>query len=524
MIPKRTIQNYLDAPRNDHRGMKKCTPSELRAMKDELPVKPPIWKKLRKHQRVCFLLGAKERRFGMFTDTGTGKSLISISIAKYFKKADDARRFLILIPNKINTTEWVDEIKKHSPGTSYVVLKGSSASKWLQYEGSNAYLVITTYMGLVRMLSELKVSKKKRKKGGNELVLKMSLVKKFARDFDGIIMDESTMLASRSSLPFRVCRQISKVCSYAFILTGTPFGRDPTSLWTQMFLLDWGETLGPNLGIFREAFFKSKINYWTGFPEYTFDKKKEPLLHRLLANRSIRYEADQADLPLVTHIPKYIRLPKDSQQVYEDAREKLICNHGNFKEQKNMFIRMRQISSGFLGYVDDETGEKAQYLFPVNPKLDMFESLITSIDENHKILVFNDFTVSGDMISDKLKELGIKHVRAYGKTKDVESIKSKFLDDSACRVFIVQGRMVFGLNVQVAKYGIFFDMPVPVILRKQAWGRIERQYSSHEHVFIYDLVVKDTVDEQIIEFHRDGRDLFEAIVNGRAVPRGRRLK
>jgi SNF2 family DNA or RNA helicase len=77
--------------------------------------------------------------------------------------------------------------------------------------------------------------------------------------------------------------------------------------------------------------------------------------------------------------------------------------------------------------------------------------------------------------------------------------------------------MVLGLNVQVAQYGIYYESPVSAMIRKQSERRIERQYSEHSRVFLMDLVVAGTVDERILAFHKEGKELLKSIIDGTTV-------
>jgi SNF2 family DNA or RNA helicase len=78
--------------------------------------------------------------------------------------------------------------------------------------------------------------------------------------------------------------------------------------------------------------------------------------------------------------------------------------------------------------------------------------------------------------------------------------------------------MAIGLNLQIAQYGHVYESPVSLITRKQAERRFHRQESRHDRVFLYDYIVDDTVDELILSYHQQGRDLFRAIVNGDVIP------
>ena len=513
MIPKHAIKAFLDRDRSDLRVYKKLSLAELEAECRALPVRPPIWDRLKKHQKVMFIVAAKYGRVGIWADTGTGKSLLSIAIARYMRKRKNLRQALVLVPNKVNCTEWTREIEKHSPKTSYKILEGSTTQKWQTLEDGKALLTITTYVGMLHMVcTEVPRKKSKRLK----MVPDMKLVKHFASHFDGLFLDESTAIGNYRKLPFRICRQIAKGVQICIPLSGTPFGRDPTILWPQMFLVDRGQSLGESLGLFRAALFKEHENYWSGFPEYKFDKSKAGLLQRFLAHRSIRYEANEADLPRVVHIRKRLQLPEDAGDYYRKAKAKLIAAQSK-NEKENMFLRLRQISSGFFGY-KDENNTKAEIEFSDNPKLQILTSILESIHGQAKAIVFHDFIMSGEIICRELKRLGIGYVWIHGGVKDPGKLLVQFDKDPDVGVMVLNSAGAFGLNLQRAKYGIMFESPVSVIIRKQMERRFIRQHSEHDKVFLYDLIVEKTVDEQILQYHREGKDLLQAILEGSATP------
>ncbi len=514
MIPKSVITKFVNRDLKDFRAFKKLSDAELQRRCDRLPARPPIWAKLKRHQKVCFLIGAETKRFAFWSDTGTGKTLLSIALILYFAKLRHNKRVLVLVPALINKDEWAREIRKHAPDTPFATLKGSSADKWARLERTKGLIVIETYAGMMRMMCDMKPGKKNK----NKLVPDKKKFRKLFGIIDGLIMDESNLAKTKNKLPFRICRQISKQASIVFALSGTPFGRDPTDLWGQMYLVDQGATLGTTLGLFRAAFFTEKQNHWGGV-DYTFDTRKMGLLHRTMANGSIRYVAKESDLPAVIPISKYIDLPEDAAAYFAKAKQALIAAKGNYSETKNVFMRMRQISSGFLGYKDDDAGIRAQFEFDENPKLDLLLATIESIDPEHKILVFHDFVFSGSIICRELEKMGIKHVRLYHKTKDPAALLHQFDNDPSVRVFVLNTAGAYGLNLQKANYGMYFERPVPLVLYKQMRRRLERQFSEHQRIFLYDFVCKGTMDQRIIDFHTDGTALFKGIIEGNVADR-----
>lgn len=516
MIPSSTVKKFMNRELKNYDSWKKLSDEQLQRKCDALPVRPPIWAKLKRHQKVCFLIGVETKRFGFWSDTGTGKTLLSIALILYFIRLRHNKRVLVLVPNLINKGEWAREIRKHAPDTPFATLWGSSDEKWSRLERTKGLIVIETYAGMMRMVCQIVKSKKKKDK--NKLDLDKRKLKKLMSLIDGLVMDESNLAKSKNKLPFRICRQISNEALIVFALSGTPFGRDPTDLWGQMFIVDRGDTLGETLGLFRAAFFTEKQNHWGGM-DYTFDARKMGLLHRTLAHGSIRFVAKESDLPTVIPIKKYIDLPDDAAAYFATAKQALIDAKGNFTETKNAFLRMRQISSGFLGYKDDDMGVSAQFEFTDNPKLELLLSTIESIRPECKILVFHDFVFSGSIICRELDAAGVKHVRLYHKTKDPAALLEQFDKDPSVRVFVLNTAGAYGLNLQAAQYGLFFERPTSVTLWKQMRRRLERQFSEHNHVFMYDFIVRNTMDERIVQFHEEGIALFKGIIEGKTLER-----
>jgi SNF2 family DNA or RNA helicase len=483
---------------------------------NKLPVRPPIWNKARVDQQVCIVIGARRRRFAFFNETGTGKTFLSIALQRYFKKARIAGCALILVPNKQNKWEWLEEgFQKHSPKSKAVVLNGSSEDKWAMIEENpDADAFIETYAGLMRMVCDMKKDKRKRSRGKkkNRLVPNREKVKRLCALFDQIYLDESTYVKNRSKLPWRICNKLSEAAKCFFILTATPFGKNLEDVWGQIFLVDRGYTLGENLTLFRAAFYDETINYWGGH-DYKLRSKSKREVSEYLDNVSIAYPADETTMPHLTRIPRYATLGEDGESYYEKARRQIIEARGDKMEQKNAFMMMRQISSGFIGF-KNEAGERARFELAENPKLELLEGLVDGFDPAHKFIIFHEFLYSGKVIAEMLKEKGIKFVTLNGNTKNGKEVRHAFRHDPWTQCILLSNSAGgYGLNLQNAKYGIYYESPVGAILRKQTEKRFDRQYSLHKKVVLFDLIVRGTADQSILNFHEEGRSLWKAILN-----------
>jgi SNF2 family DNA or RNA helicase len=517
VLPPSAVKAFLARPREDFRHWKKLTEKELYDIEAELPVSAPIFNKLDWLQKICFLIGATQLRFFFMLATGTGKTVLAIALARYFHKAGKIKHVLVLVPNITNKEEWADELRKHSPNTKFVILESSIERKWQQLEqlDDDELFVIETYTGLRVLVSEAMPHKKKEI---NELKIKPKLLQRVQAVINALVLDESTFIKNFKTLDYKICLALSKEAYCAFELTGTPFGRDVTDLWSQFNVLDFGETLGETLGLFRAVFFNTKIGQF-GELIHDFDKGKQDLLHDVIANRSIRFTASEAGykIPQITYRIKEIRLPQDAQEYYQQALTSLQQAHGNHRLMKNQFMRLRQISSGFLGYFDDDEGKRAEFRFAQNPKLDLLMSLIDEIDPEYKIIIYHEFTFSGSVICDLLRKKKINHVRIWRGTKDAAGDLRAFKTDPECRIMALQNAAGgYGLNLQMARYLLYYESPVGSILRTQTEARAIRRGSEHERAFVYDFVCKGTMDQQILDYHKIGKDVLKNILDGKA--------
>ena len=465
-----------------------------------------------KHQLVSFLLGVYEPQFLFFVDMGCGKSRIVLDLIRYRLQCGLQPRFLVLVPNVGNMEDWVDQATEYAPDLRVVALEGSSEQRGhtLNRDG---HIFVLNYPGLVALCTSLVLTSRKDKKRKRRLdYQKLAAVKS---QFNGIVLDESTAVGNHRSVTYQVCNELAKAISVRYNLTGTPFGKDPQALWPQFYFIDRGETLGPTLGLFRSAYFTKRKNYWGGY-EYTFIAKRAKRLHRVLKNRSIFYKARECiDLPREISIQRYVVFTRDMEQYYKTVLEQLRAARGNYMLAKNSFLNMRQIASGFIGVQDEDTGAKAKIVFPENPKLVSLIALLDEIPTDAKVVVFYDYVYSGDRIAHALKEEGIRFETLSGAQQDKRGAVRRFRQDADCRVFLVNNKSgAFGLNLQVAQYAIYYEMPVEPLLWAQTHRRISRSGQKAKKVFFVMLMMKNSVDEDILSSHKKGEDLFKRVMSG----------
>lgn len=508
LISPRAVREYLARPLDSFLWVKKLTREQIERELRQLKVRPVFKTEPWLHQLVCFYIGLSQPEFLYLLDMGLGKTKILLDLLTQSLRERRVERGLITVPRIINTASWVDDVRVHSDLEPHPVMVENIEAKWEFLSRPRGDLTIIDYQSLVLAVTE------KRKKGKG-LDWNERKLRKLQRLYQFIGIDESHKLKSHDNLWFAVMRQLTKHASHVYASTGTLFGRDPEDLWSQFYLVDRGETFGENLGLFRGSFFKTKTHPWKGVT-YSFDHTMTWKLNRMLQHRSVRYDEDEVqDLPAKIVRQVYLDMPEDTREHYLRSVEGLVNAGGDPRKLDAPWIRMRQISSGYLKWTDDYGPHHV--IFKQNPKLDLLERLLDEMGDN-KIVVVYWFTDTGALLCEKLRELRIPHQWFYGGTKNKPEARRKFIEDPECRAFVMQaeagGTGTDGLQ-KVARYLYFYESPSDPTTRKQTEKRLHRP-GMLGRVFIYDAIYRRCVDKGILDSIAEGRDLYESVVNGRA--------
>ncbi len=514
MIAKSAIKSFLSRDLRDLSVIKNWDEDKVdRYIEQSLQFTPtsPFNTIPYEHQKKCFVLAVRNPNFLFFLDMGLGKTKLMLDVFAYLKslRSSKTKRMLVLVPTITVMYVWKNETEKHQPHLDCRCLDGPAKSKHdiLANQGD---IVVSTYSGWSRLVSSNNGSGKG---SAGKLVLDQDKLTMLASQFQMIVYDESTALKNHQTLNFKIAKAVTYYILHRYALTGTPFGRDPQDLWSQFYAIDSGETLGYTLGIFRAGFFTTSKNHWGGY-DHKFKKSKMAALRKMVSHKSIHYSSEEClDLPKQV----FNRCPVDMPPEASAYHNKLIADlreaHGNYEIVQNTFVRMRQLASGLLsGSVDSKT---TIVKLELNPKLEELLTLLHQIPLNKKIVVFNEFIASGEVITDALKKNKIGHARIYSGTKDKAAELTRFDKQVSCRVLVANSQSAaLGLNLQVANYVIFYESPVSPIVRAQAEKRCHRPGQTEDAVFYYDLFVRGSIEEKILLYIGQGKDLLHELLQG----------
>jgi SNF2 family DNA or RNA helicase len=152
----------------------------------------------------------------------------------------------------------------------------------------------------------------------------------------------------------------------------------------------------------------------------------------------------------------------------------------------------------------------------VGSKMMEFERIVRElVDGGHKALVFSQFTDYLDLLQAQLTQMDVPHQRLDGSTPAAERTKRvAAFQRGESDVFLISLKAGgFGLNLTMADYVLIVDPWWNPAAEDQASGRAHRM-GQQRPVTVYRLVTAGSVEERIIELHRDKRGLAEGMLEG----------
>lgn len=479
-----------------------------------------------KHQAAAIYCGIRLKCFLALLPGGAGKARIAGETIQHRIRKGQIKHGLYVTLNDQAAQEFREAMLRHCPNLKVTVLDGTTKERWSWRDGE-ADVYAVSYPGLRNMIYRLHSeydTKSKHRRGRRMSAAQVSAIARMMQGIGIVVMDEIHEAQNRKSDTWQMLQRLTDCVDYRMGLTATATGRKPDSLWQLFFLVDRGESLGETQGMYRAAFFKTEHNQWLGIWSYKFIPEMMPDLQRMCANRALMYEDNETGGPQRLYELEAVE-PADGQlDVHNAVRAQLLKGKktGDITADSN-FIRLRMIASGFATY-DSDDNEKVQITFASAPKLDRMMERLKKLPKAEKLIIVHEFRYSGKMISDRLRKLHIKHVRAYGdmKVSERRAAKRRFEKDPECNVLVMNWR-VGGAALDFPFCGRMFlyESPVSARYREQCEVRIRRNNSKFRTVRYTDFVTRGSVEETVLAYVREGRDLRRELLRG---PQAKQLR
>lgn len=533
MISRAALSKYLRRPLFNAHKVKSLSRKQCMDIIGGYDVQPNFETEPRLAQLHAFLCLSKFKGFTLLLDMGLGKTKVALDSFEWRQAKDEAGRMLVLVPNSTNCVDWEDEVRIHQPELRAKGLDASCGAEERKeaFWGDEYDVVICTYLGLCHLLCEkvgIMVEKEDENgqpvldekgkpvwedSGKSEMQVSDKLINRASKIFDMMVLDESTFVRNHQKLYFKVCKKLSRLMPFTYCMTGTAFGKDPQAVWPQFLVADGGETFGTTMGLFREAFFTIREKY-IGV-EYVFKKNMQKVFTKMLRHRSLRYEIDECmDMPDAVECPNTLNFSEEAWTYYEKLIAEMEEARGNFELVDSVYYRMRTIASGYLPY-DDPMGARKYITFKENPKLEDLSERLKTLPDKRKMIIIYKYDYTGDLICERLKKEKVSHVRICGKTSGAakKDAQRRFKAEGKAPWVLVlnESSGSYGLNMQVANYMYFFELPEDPMVWQQAMKRTLRGGQTRT-CFYYFPLLRNSYDKKALKALRAGKKLLHDLV------------
>ena len=438
------------------------------------------------HQGLNWLQFLREYELNgiLADDMGLGKTIQTLAHLLCEKQQKRLTKPCLIIAPTSVIYNWTIEIDKFAPELTYQLISGANRHK--HFNTMDQYDVVITSYALITKDIEIY----------NQ------------QNFYYLILDESHYIKNPKTKLYQAVTQLKgqhKIC-----LTGTPMENHLGEFWAQFNFL-----LPGFLGGHRQftKLFRTPI-------EKHGNQERKLLLNKRIKPFILRRTKDKIakELPSKTTIVQALRIEGKQAELYESVRlsmdsrlKKIITDKGINRSQIEILdalLKLRQVCNHpqLLPF------ESAK-LITESAKLEyLMDTLPEQISEGRRILIFSQFTSMLSLISDALEQENIDYLKLTGSTRDRQPLIDKF-QSGAVPVFLISLRAGgVGLNLTAADTVIHFDPWWNPAVENQATDRAHR-IGQDKPVFVYKLIIKNSIEEKIHEIQRNKAELAEALLS-----------
>lgn len=472
----------------------------------------------RQHQHDYFTRWKNEQACAVFSEMGTGKSLMCLMNAAYLYSVGKIKRVLVLAPKGCYRNWSDEEIPKHLRlDLPYKV------AYWSSYSNREIKKQLEALEEPGEALRILVVNIEACASGRV-----LDFVEKFVRKQAAMmIVDESTTLKNPTAKRTKIVTNMGKFAEYRRICSGNPIPNGPLDLWSQAEFLK-KDLLGySNFFAFRNRFaVVQEQKFGNRSFKHVVGYRDMDELKRLMNRFSFIVKKEQClDLPPKVYTMVDVEMGPKQAAAYatmaQDAYLQLTsASQVTAPMVITQMIRLHQISCGFL---------KPDYGEPVgfDEPSDRIDQLLDVLEQAPgKAIVWATYQYNIRQVIEAIsKKFGPQSVvDFYGLTSpnDRQDAKKLFQDPKSEVKYIVS-------NPSSGKFGNTWTQGTTVVYFSNDWNLENRDQSedrSHRlgtvgavhspgedpSVLYVDLIVRGTIDERIFRALRKKRKLSDEIV------------
>jgi SNF2 family DNA or RNA helicase len=421
------------------------------------------------HQETGTQFLRDNERAGLFDEQGLGKSKQLIDALVLEVAAGSLRGGLIICPNGLKSN-WAQEVEKFC-SLPYAVFGSGRSARRDAFQSLRAVFYIINYEAVAAELPSLKALLRFRP---------MALV-----------LDESHRIKTPDAKTTRAVLALRTFAARRYILTGTPVANKPDDLWSQMYFLDDGRSLGATFDDFRRTYGSGAVGYQN--IEQLRDK---------IASATLRRTKDKAlDLPIKTYRRIFIDLTGRQLAMYEQMRQELQLWVRSLTGEQVLetadailarLVRLAQLASN-PRLIDEGYIETPAKVLALDELLEQY----LAPNKTQKLIIWTSFVGNIHMLCERYEHW--RPVEIHGDTTNAERDAAvlAFRKDPETRLLIANPAAAReGLTLTEANVAIYLDRTFNLVDYLQSQDRIHR-ISQIQPCEIVLLIGRTTVDEFI---------------------------
>ena len=467
-------------------------------------------------QLEALTLALIKQRALLYYAPRVGKTKVCIDWISHLVAVGWVQRALIIPHAPVGVDEWERQLPIYSDLQMAIVRSGPGSAEALAEGLGYGHGVVVTWSTLQQIFTEKRVVQRGGRKGANKLYPDHEALRIAADCFQALVVDEIHQTNDPDSLRFGMISDLAPElldgCPWRLGLTGTPFGRDPFGLWAQARIVDGGQSLSRNYYFFQQAFGRSVYNHFSRTKqEWVFDPKKMPALQEKLSHLTLSCRLEEIQDVSVLHSTVELRMERQQEAEYRRLIGDLIAAED--QQVRNIFVRLRQVSSGHLPFIDDDGNERVAD-FP-SAKLQWLDDFFADLGHGMQVVVFHEFVRTGARICEMLERHKIKHSRLWGGSKDRREDIAAFQERRVQVIVANHATGGTGTDLSAAEYMCVVESPVGVIGREQM---LARPMARTKPMVVDDLVCSP-VERKILAYYASGKSLNDEFRGGRDLAR-----
>ena len=411
---------------------------------------------LRKYQKKIVNSALNNGCYGIFSDTGTGKTIMGLEIATHYNKT------LILCPLSVIETAWIDDCHKFYSNKKITNVWSNSKSNRLKLLNEPADIYVMNYESFKILHNEIRKA-----------------------NFDCVIVDESSVMKNMSSQITQLIFDLIGVIPHRFVLSGCPTPNHNSEIFPQMKFVD-PDIFGNNYYGFLARYFHQDManpHYW-----YQTDNDKERYYARLSEKSIFLKKDDCVDLPEKVFEIKRFDMAKKQRQYYDDIINDIKANINQWSkfEFTAKLMKLREVTSGFV------IGKDGNVIGFDNNKEMLLKEVLSELGDK-QVIIWCQFQHEIDTLAKKFGGVALT-----SKTKNRDEVIRYFKNGNIKLLFTHPKLVGKGLTFTNCTYNIYYSLSFSYEEFKQSQDRIHRIGQNKKCTYII-LQAKDSIEEKMYD-------------------------